>query len=253
MRKIICMMAILSLYSLGSASAATITLGSAAGFAVLGGATVTNTGATTIYGDVGVYSGSAITGVGVVTLTGTLHASDAAAAAAQADARSAYDVIAGLTPVTFLTGNLGARTLTAGVYEYSSSAQMTGALTLSGPGQFVFLIGSELITATGSSVVLIGGANAADVFWDVGSSATLGGATAFKGSILAQQSVTLDAGATILDGRAIALNGAVTLIGNTIAVPPVPETSTWAMMFLGLAGLGFARYRASRKPVPILA
>jgi type VI secretion system secreted protein VgrG len=234
-----------------SAEAATITLGSAASFAVLGASTVTNTGATTLNGNLGVYPGSAITGLGTITLNGTVHFADAVAGQAQADALSAYNTIAGLQPVTVLTGDLGGRTLTAGVYAFTSSAQLTGALTLAGPGQFAFLIGSTLTTASSSSVDLIGGANGGNVFWDVGSSATLGTGTAFAGTILATASVTLNTGATIFDGRAIALNGAVTLDGNTVTA--VPEPSTWAMMLLGFAGVGFAGAYRSRQSVSMAA
>jgi type VI secretion system secreted protein VgrG len=247
-RTLIGLAAALSLYGQGPAAAATIMLGSAAGFAVLGASTVTNTGATTIKGDLGVSPGTAITGLGSITLTGTEHAGDSLASAARADALSAYLAISGLHPVTDLTGvDLGGLTLTAGVYEFSSSAQLTGTLTLKGPGQFAFLIGSTLTTANSSSVDLVGGANPGAVYWDIGSSATLGGSTAFEGTILATASITLDGGAAILGGRAIALNGAVTMINNTVSIPAAPEISTWAMMLLGFGTLGFARAHRSRK------
>jgi hypothetical protein len=104
-----------------------------------------------------------------------------------------------------------------------------------------------LTTANSSSVDLIGGANSGDIFWDIGSSATLGGSTVFEGTILATASVTIKLGATIVGGRAIALNGAVTMINNTVSIPTAPETSTWAMMLLGFVGLGFVRAHRLRK------
>jgi type VI secretion system secreted protein VgrG len=140
------------------------------------------------------------------------------------------------------------------VYFFATSAFLTGTLTLDAQGNpdalFVFQIGSTLTTATGSSVLLTGGATAAQVYWDVGSSATLGGSTAFKGTILADQSISLGSGATILDGRALALNGAVTMIGNSIVSPGVPEPSSWAMLLLGFAGLGVARLRRPSRAIP---
>jgi type VI secretion system secreted protein VgrG len=138
-----------------------------------------------------------------------------------------------------LTGqDLGTLTLTPGVYNFNSSAQLTGALTLSGTGDFVFQIGSTLTTASGSSVLTIGGADAGNVFWQVGSSATLGTTTAFKGSIVALTSITLDTGATIMDGRALARNGAVTLDSNIINVP---EPAT--LCLLGFGALSLLRKR----------
>lgn len=119
--------------------------------------------------------------------------------------------------------DMGGLTLTSGVYFFSSSAQLTGTLTLSGTGNFIFQIGSTLTTASASSIVLENGATAANVYWQVGSSATLGTTTAFDGTIIANQSVTLDNGAD-LAGRALALNAAVTLNDNVITA--VPEAST---------------------------
>jgi type VI secretion system secreted protein VgrG len=195
--------------------------GSAGNFAVLGGSVVTNAGSTTITGDLGVYPGTAISGSGMITLTGTVHPGDTVAQQAQADALTAFNALAAQPVTTNLTGqDLGGKTLSPGVYSFSSSAQSTGTLTLNfgaNPNQsFIFQIGSTLTTVGASIVdVLNGGANSG-VYWEVGSSATLGSGTVFAGNILADRSITLDSSA-IVCGRAIALTAAVTLDGNTIA------------------------------------
>ncbi len=184
-------------------------LGAADDFAVLAGSTVTNTGSSTVVGDIGVSPGSAITGYGSITHTGTLHLANAAALAAQNSVTTAFNGLAAMTPFTVLSGDLGGMVLTSGVYRYSSSAQLTGTLQLDAQGNnnayWVFQIGSTLTTA-GSAVVQVinpGSNNTCDdgLFWQVGTSATLGGSTAFQGNILADQSITLVTGATILNGR----------------------------------------------------
>ncbi|MDG3004143.1 ice-binding family protein [Paludisphaera mucosa] len=198
-------------------------LGAAQTFAVLGGSTVTNTGPSAIVGDLGVSPGTAVTGFppGVVT-GGAIHSNDATAVQAQADAATAYALIAGepVLPANILTGqDLGGQTLSPGVYFFATSAPLTGTLTLDAGGdpnaRFDFRIGTTFITGTGAAVNLINGAQADNVYFQVGTSATLGTGTAFAGNILADQSISVTTGASI-QGRALAINGAVTLDTNSV-------------------------------------
>jgi uncharacterized repeat protein (TIGR01451 family) len=212
-------------------------LGTTQSFAILGGQTVTNTGPTIIIGDLGVSPGTAVTGFPPGTETGgTTHAADAVALQAQSDTTIVYNNLAGEASTGSLTGmDLGGLTLVPGVYTFSSSAQLTGALTLDGQNNpaavWVFQIASTLTTASGSSVVLTNGANPCNVFWQVGSSATLGTTTAFVGNIFALTSISLTTGATVA-GRALARNGAVTMDSNKVSIAacggatgtPVPPT-----------------------------
>ena len=198
-------------------------LGSAKSFAVLGGSTVTNTNATTIAGDLGVNPGLAITGFppGIV-IGGSIHAGDALALEAQTQVTAAYTMLASQPCSADLSGkDLGGLTLKPGVYCFSSAAQLTGALVLDAEGHaeavFVFKTVSTLITASNASVRVINGGGECGVFWQVGSSATLGTGTAFVGSILALTSISLTHGATV-HGRALARNGAVTMDQNAIAL-----------------------------------
>jgi hypothetical protein len=209
----------------GAAKAATggsVGLGAATDFAVMAAATITNTGPTTITGDIGLSPGTAITGQGSLTVHGTIHAADAAAAQAQADLVTAYNDAAGRSPNAVVAGDLGGQTLTPGVYSSASSLGITGTLTLDANGDpnavFIFQMGSTLITASGSHVVLTGGAQPSNVFWQVGSSATLGTYSQLSGSILALASITLTTGVTV-DGRALARTAAVTMDSNTITRP----------------------------------
>ncbi len=198
-------------------------LGAAQGFAVLAGSAVTSTGSTVVTGDLGVSPGTAATGFppGLV-VAGTIHAADAVALAAQGGVTTAYNALASESCTQDLTGqDLGGLTLTPGVYCFSSSAQLTGTLTLNALGNsdavFIFKTGSTLTTASASSVVVINGGPLCNVFWQIGSSATLGTNSTFVGNILALTSITVTTGAQV-SGRTLARTGAVTLDSNAITV-----------------------------------
>lgn len=203
-------------------------LGTAETFVVLGGSTVTNTGSTVLNGDLGVWPGLAITGFPPGTVNGTTHAGDAVALQAQSDLVTAYDDLAGQACDTDLSGqDLGGLTLLPGVYCFSTSAQLTGTLTLDAEGDpnavFVFQIGSTLTTATNSVVAVINGGSECNAFWQVGSSATLGTGTTFAGSILALTSITMNTSAGG-SGQLLARDGAVTLdtVDASLCVPACP-------------------------------
>lgn len=200
-------------------------MGTEQSFAVLGGSTVTNTGSSVITGNLGLHPGTVITGFtpgGPGLVTGETHAADAVALQAQTDTTATYVDLAAQACDTTISADLGGTTLTPGVYCSASSMGLTGALTLDAGGDpsavWVFQAGSTLTTAVNSSVVLTNGADACNVFWQVGSSATLGATTSFVGNIFALTSITLNNGASV-SGRVLARNGAVTLDNNTITAP----------------------------------
>ncbi|MFZ0414409.1 MAG: DUF3494 domain-containing protein [Candidatus Acidiferrales bacterium] len=196
-------------------------LGSANNCAVLGNTTVTNTGNSVITGGLCLSPGTSITGFPPGSVNGTIEDANAIAASAHTDALSAYNTLSLLPSTQDLSGtDLGGQDLMPGVYSFSSSAQLTGSLTLDFNGlsnvDFVFQIGSTLTTASASSVLVTNAGSNDNIYWVVGSSATLGSDTTFVGNIIADQSITLGTGSTIDCGSALALNGAVTMDDNTI-------------------------------------
>ncbi len=253
------------------AFAQNVPLGTAGNFGVLAASTVTNTGSSVISGSVGVYPGTSITGFPpgqTVPVAGDLHHADATAQQAQIDLTTAYNNAAGQACDETIAGNhLGGLTRSTGVYCLGA-ADLTGTLTLDGPGVYIFKAESSLISASNASVNLINGASACDVFWQVGSSATLGTGSDMAGYILAQESVTLTTGAS-LTGAAMARTGAVTLDDNNItpcdagdsgpggddpdpndpdanhsAIPTMNQygLGLMALLMLGLGLIGFRRF-----------
>ena len=211
---------VLPTISSGAAQAA-VGLGGASTFAVLAGAGITNTGATTINGDVGSLPTPSETGFGTVILNGANNHGNAVTAQAKTDLTTGYNTAAGATPFATHAVELGGSTLTPGVYR-SGTFGITGTLTLDTQGDpsavFIFQAGSTFITASNSNVVVLGGSTACNVFWQVGSSATLGTNSHLIGSVLALSAITADTGATVV-GRLLARNAAVTLDNNTITTP----------------------------------
>ncbi|TAN31294.1 MAG: DUF3494 domain-containing protein [Actinomycetota bacterium] len=205
------------------ATVAVVPLGTSGSFAVLAGTGITNTGTTTINGNIGSYPTGSETGFASLVLNGTNYPADTTSQVAQNDLVTAYNDAAAEGPTTAIAGGtLGVETLTPGVYNSGSTIQLNGPLTLNGNNNpnsvFVFQAGSGLTTASASQVILENGAQACNVFWQVGSSATLGSGSSFQGTILASASVTLGSSA-VVSGRLLAHTGDVTLISNTVTVP----------------------------------
>ena len=228
------------------ASAQLVDLGAARDFAVLAGSTVTNTGPTELYGDLGLVPGTSVTGFPPgIFVDGGMHVNDFNAIDAMADANLAYTTLS-LLPLTLdLTGqDLGGMTLTPGVYRFDSSAQLTGNLILDGQGlaepRFVFQIGSTLTTASASNITGINGADSEEVYFQVGSSVTLGTDSIFTGTIIALSSNTLTTGVNV-EGRVISLTGAVTLDTNNISA--IPESSSSLLFLVGAFSVCIHRKR----------
>ena len=197
-----------------------VNLGTATPFGVLGASAVTNTGTTTITGDVGVNPQTSISGFPPGIVFGAVHTNDAVALQAQTDLTAAYNVAASLTPASSGYTDLSGQSFTPGVYS-GQAVSLTGVLNLVGTADsvWVFQVASSLITGSGSSIVVTGGATACNVFWQVGSSATLGTSSTFVGTIMAKESITATTNA-VITGRLLADTGAVTLDSNVINAPP---------------------------------
>jgi hypothetical protein len=225
-------------------------LGTAGGFAVLAGAGITvaaPVNSTVINGDIGSYATTTITGLENTVLNGVNHAGDGVTQQAKIELGSAFTDAAG-RPADVLypfIHDIGGTTILSGVYNAPSSLAITGTLTFDGGGDsnavWIFQMGSTLITASGSSVNLINGAQSSNIFWQVGSSATLGVGSQFEGTIMAQDSITLNTNA-VLNGRALALVGAVTMDNNIITIP---ETGSSVLLSLGICMTTLRRRRNS--------
>jgi len=212
-----------------AAAEAPVGLATAASYSVLGGQTVTNTGPSKLSGDLGVSPGTAIKGFPPGTVGGAKHAGDAQAAKARSDLTIAYNDAAGRAKTASVAGDLVGKTLTSGVYKSTGPLALSGTVTLNGQGNpnavFIFQIASKLTTASASHVSLLNGAQACHVFWQVGSSATLGTTSSFKGTIMALTSIAVQTGAHV-QGRALARNGAVTLDNDIFTAANCGTTPT---------------------------
>jgi len=201
---------------------APIELAGTSSLAILAGSAITNTGSTSVTGDMALSPGTSIGGFPPGNLVGVIHINDEIATQAKLDLITAYNDAAGRTSteIVTLSGNIGGLTLTPGLYKTTSSlAISSGDLTFDAKGNgnavFIIQIASSLTVTSGRQVFLTGGAKAANIFWQVGSSATFGTTSVFKGTLMVMQSITFETGAT-LDGKAMARTGAVIMAGNTI-------------------------------------
>ena len=218
--KLISILLMLSGFVMFVSAQPSINQGSTTNFAILAGSTITNTGSTTVSGDIGLHPGTSITNSEGITLNGTIHLTDDVAKVAKEDLETVYNQINGLLPVTTIASQLGGQTLLPGIYASDDGAfQITGTLTLNADGDpdaiFVFKTASTLITASNSNVSLINEAQHCNVFWKVGSSATFGTGSYFAGNVYASVSATANTGAEI-EGKLLAMSGAVTLEANII-------------------------------------
>jgi hypothetical protein len=216
-----------------SAAQLPVNLGTAGNYEVLAGTSVTNTGLSKITGNLGVSPGTGLIGFPPGTITGTQDVGDAAAVQAQSDLDAAFSDAAGRAPAVTVAGDLGGQTLTPGVYNAATTLGITGTLTLDAQGDaggvFIIQTGTTLTTAAGSNVVLTGGAQPANVFWQIGTTATLGANSTMVGSIMALTSITAITGAAVY-GRMLVLNGAIVLDGNAIIAGPLgltPPALNW--------------------------
>jgi hypothetical protein len=225
---------VIAIPSSAYAAEPTVGLGTSAAYSVLGSSTVTNTGPSTLSGDLGVSPGTAITGFPPGKVGGSTYAGDAQSAQARSDLTTGYLDAAGRAPTASVAGDLVGKNLTSGVYKSTGPLALSGTLTLNGQGNpdavFIFQVASTLITASSSKVSLVNDAQACNVFWQVGSSATLGTTSDFDGTIMALQSVTVTTGVHVV-GRALARNAAVTLDDDTFVsaackTTPPPTTTT---------------------------
>lgn len=218
--------------------------------AILAGTTITNTGGTVVNGDLGLSPGTSVTGFPPGIVNGTQHITDSEAAQAQLDLEAAYLDAEGRTGGTVIAGNIGGLTLTPGVYKSTSFLEISsGDLTLDGPGEFVFQIASTFIMTPGRQIILTGGAQASDIIWQVGSSATLGTTTVFKGTIMALTSITVDNSADV-EGQLLARNGAVTLDTNSVTSGDGSVTLTWPEV---AGAYSYVVYRATAEGGPFVS
>lgn len=204
-----------------TAAQSAVDIGTTKNFAILAGSTITNTGSTVVYGDIGLHPGTSFTGSDAIVLDGEIYLTTTEASLAKDDLLQAYNDAAGRTPVTIIATELGGQTLLPGVYASESGTfEITGKLTLDAMGDedamFIFQIASTLITAPDSQVVLTNAATSCEVYWQVGSSATLGVNSDLSGRVLASESITLNSGAKVT-GQMLAITGAVTLDNNVVS------------------------------------